>query len=176
MRAILLSLAIVLLAACRFGGEDVSPFELSEPYRDAEVDAEAGAPVEDASVAPTPSDAQLMVSKPDSSAVDASEAEACTAPSVATCDPVAQTGCLFSQCVVDRTKSLTGRCVLATGSSTAGCMENELSTSCPAGSGCYDNSCKKLCFCDGDCGSGECCGATPPSSPGMTIGTCQVCP
>lgn len=184
MNVFVLTLLSALLAACRFGGSDASAFELEELASDAALDAEAGAPSEqaeeDANVRPRELDASADARREEpeqDSGSDARADDVCVAPGdVAVCNPVARTGCVFSQCVVDRTKALTGRCVLGTGSAPSGCTESDLATSCPAGSGCYDNVCKALCFCNADCPSGECCSAAAQSDGSRAIGRCQACP
>jgi hypothetical protein len=179
-------LALLALAACRFGGPSADPDAyVASPAPDsgskaapaddgtddatiATIDAPVGAP-------PLGDDASTDVASLPLTDDDAGSAGGC-APMVAICNPVHDTGCNpLQQCDVDTSqKTPTGICVFNSGSEGgAPCMMTIFTESCPAQSTCVNGACRALCFCDTDCPTGSCC--TDTSGPaGFTL--CEKCP
>jgi hypothetical protein len=141
----------------------------STPPTGGAVDAVAG----DDGAAPLPDD--------DGGAFDAAfedvlEAGGCSS-TVATCDPIHNTGCnALQQCDVNMlvTNTPTGLCVFNSGSVEAGaCIATIYTESCDPKSTCVDGGCRQLCFCNDDCPTGQCCSDTS-GPPGFTL--CRPCP
>jgi hypothetical protein len=113
----------------------------------------------------------------------------CAPPPAAVCDPVKNIGCLvpFSFCDVDPTQALkSGRCVFPTATTPppagtppppagASCEVTVLSTTCPPLHTCAGGRCLKLCNCDADCPTSECCVDEAPGPPRAfkLCGACQ---
>jgi hypothetical protein len=105
------------------------------------------------------------------------EGGTCSAPTVAVCDPVHNTGCdAVNQCDVNPlgTASMpTGLCVFPSGADAAPCLATSFTESCPAKSTCASGACRLLCFCDGDCPMSQCCSGSS-GAPGFNV--CGSCP
>ncbi len=164
----LVVLTSLVVASCTFGGSDEDPSNGYEPV-------DAGAAIDAASVDAV---AALDASPRNDSGpsqdsggptVDANVPQICTpATPVAVCDPVKNSGCLFSQCEIDSSATTpSGRCVLATLPLGATCSSDGFSTSCTAPNSCVNGTCQKPCYCDADCDMGTSCkGAAPgPAGP-----------
>jgi hypothetical protein len=115
----------------------------------------------------------------------------CAPPPALICDPVKNIGCLvpFTFCDIDRAQAVkTGLCVFPAGAtpppagtppppegSVASCEVTVLSSTCPPLHTCAAGSCRKLCNCDADCPTGECCTDEAPGPPRAfkLCGACQ---
>jgi len=102
-------------------------------------------------------------------------------PSPAICDPVKNLGCLvpFSFCDIDPAQAVaTGRCVFPWSSTPppadGGCLADMTSSTCMPTSTCVNGSCRKICYCDMDCPSGQCCTEPAPGS-SVTFKLCTPC-
>jgi hypothetical protein len=89
---------------------------------------------------------------------------ACTAPKVDGCNPVKNEGCvteLGMQCGIDFLAfTLAGSCTFSAPSDppdAGGCLNTIVTESCLPKHSCIEGQCRKLCFCDSDCGQGEVC-------------------
>lgn len=187
-----LALSLGGLLACRFGGPS-SDSDQYVPSPDAAIkDASVSKPApsgDDAassavdSVDALPSDdSPSPLADDDAGDFDAAfgvvvaEAGGCSS-TVATCDPIHNTGCnALEQCDVDTllTNTPTGLCVFNSGSLEAGaCIATIYTESCDPKSTCVDGGCRQLCFCNDDCPAGQCCSDTS-GPPGFTM--CRPCP
>jgi hypothetical protein len=100
----------------------------------------------------------------------------------AVCDPVRNVGCLvpFSSCDVDPTQAVpAGRCVFPFPSTSpdagaGACQVNVTTETCLPMSTCVNGGCRKLCYCDSDCLSGECC-TEPAPGPSAVFKLCGRC-
>lgn len=113
-----------------------------------------------------------------STAVDAALEPSCGAQ-IAVCDPIANTGCEATlprqRCEIDLTAGeLSGVCVIAaTPSEDGGCISSPPVSTCPVSYTCLDlEDCRKICLCDSQCESGQCC-VTPIGDQGFK--TCGEC-
>lgn len=173
----------VLLASCTFGGSDedptngLSPVQVNidggEPSTDGD-DADDDEPMTrlDASSSRPDSSVRGDASAGDSGARDGGAKDGgstiCKAPTAhVVCDPVNNTGCNpFAQCDVDPDgMSASGRCVYWT-ISLGGCSANALNETCDPKNTCVNNTCRKLCYCDSDCPSGQKCSEAAPGPAG----------
>ena len=165
---------LVLLSGCRFGGPTGSATALVEPTGDggSEVSDEAGSDVldddpsmrdelEEDSSSPDqsiPVDQHDGGSGSDGGSLDG---ELCVPHTVPGCDPVSGQGCTqgINQCVVDRNATTpSGRCVFSpTQPSTGTCTEDDFQSTCPFLFSCIQGECRKYCYCDEDCDSGDSC-------------------
>jgi hypothetical protein len=98
------------------------------------------------------------------SGVPASDAGVqCPRPEVAVCDPVLNQGCsatLQMQCAVDLlAPGLAGYCIFrgTTPPDGGACFNSGVTEDCLPTNTCYGGQCRKLCYCDADCGAGQCC-------------------
>jgi len=96
---------------------------------------------------------------------------------VATCDPVRNMGCLpLTQCDIDTAASTpTGRCVFFQAAAPGACMVTFLSETCEAQSTCVASACRKLCYCDSDCPTGQCCNDLSGPGPKGAFKLCRPC-
>jgi hypothetical protein len=116
----------------------------------------------------------------------------CAPPSAAVCDPVKNIGCLvpFTFCDIDPAQALkSGRCVFPASTvpppvgtppppspaAGASCEVTVLSTTCPPLHTCAGGNCRKLCNCDADCPTSECCSDEAPGPP-RAFKLCGACP
>lgn len=82
---------------------------------------------------------------------------------VAVCDPIANTGCsetLSMRCAPDlAAPRLAGYCTFDGPIPDSGieCLNTVVTESCPPTTTCHEGECRTLCFCDADCGKGQCC-------------------
>jgi hypothetical protein len=113
---------------------------------------------------------------PPSVDVDGSAASgSCTRPDVAVCDPVSNHGCDPPlQCIIDYASgTLAGYCAFSTPIDGGPfCVSTPVTESCPPSTTCVDGVCRALCFCDDDCGQGECCGEQVGELGFKLCGTC----
>lgn len=173
-------------SACRFGGPSGDPttpivIPVDASSKDVVVVDDSGTPVDDSAIDDSAAtldsgvldgDAIAEVSDgPDASDVleaetigdapdDGEEAGVCAPPTTpfAVCDPVRNTGCSFIvRCDVNTDTKGEGRCVgLGALGENAFCTSASWTDTCSATLTCISNKCRKLCFCNADCGS-ECC-------------------
>lgn len=173
---------LLAATACRIGGPSADPKAYVEfPSDAADAAEEVSSGSDAASVVDSSPDSTLSIDAPsDSSTGDArgdGESDgSCARPDAGNCDPVTNTGCTFSQCDIDTTQTTpTGTCVIASPFPyDAGyqCTQVSGSVSCQPGYTCYGGTCQKVCFCNADCGSGQCCSG----SAGTTgFGLCSAC-
>jgi len=113
-----------------------------------------------------------------------SSCQPATPPAI--CDPVKNIGCLvpFSFCDIDQMQAVaSGRCVfpwtsnpppLAPRDAGSSCYVDATTDTCVATSTCVHGSCRKLCYCDSDCGAGECCTELAPGS-SSAFRLCKPC-
>jgi hypothetical protein len=107
---------------------------------------------------------------------------ACQAPATAPaiCDPVKNFGCLvpFSFCDIDTAQAIaSGRCVFPWSTMMPppnGCFTDATTETCMPMSTCVNGTCKKLCYCDSDCGAGECCTEPAPGA-SKVFKLCKAC-
>lgn len=80
-------------------------------------------------------------------------------PVVEVCNPVTNDGCPPTmQCAVDLLATApTGYCTFSSPPMPGTCFNSGVTESCLPTEACVDFECRKLCFCDADCGAGECC-------------------
>lgn len=104
-------------------------------------------------------------------------------PSPLICDPVHNIGCLvpFSFCDIDPTQAvIAGRCVFPFATAApaadggASCVSDATTETCLPTSTCVNKTCRKLCYCDGDCAAGQCCAEPAPGSAGA-FKLCKPC-
>ena len=85
----------------------------------------------------------------------------CTPPTPSVCNPVTNVGCENSpgtQCAIDTLAiTLAGYCILSAPTDAGTCANTGLSESCPPKYTCLASECRRMCFCDNECGKGECC-------------------
>lgn len=186
-----LAFSLAGLLACRFGGptSDSSQYVPSPDaaLKDASVSKptfsgdDAASPAVDSVDASTSDDSPSTAGDDDAGAFDAAlglvaEAGGCSS-TVATCDPIHNTGCnALQQCDVNTLlpSTPTGLCVFNSGSIEAGaCIATIYTESCDPKSTCVDGGCRQLCFCNDDCPTGQCCSDTS-GPPGFTL--CRPCP
>jgi hypothetical protein len=174
-------LALLLIPACRFGGPSADPqaYVTFDASTDAGDDVSSGA---DATV--DAGDLEASGDEPtgpddamdDGASAEAEVEAASCSGTVAVCDPVHNTGCpnTLQQCDVDtsQTATPTGICVFNSGPDSGPCSVSIFTESCPPRSTCVGSTCRALCFCDGDCPTGECCGATGAPSGFRLCGAC----
>jgi|SRR5580698_7869574 hypothetical protein len=179
------ALAFVGLAACRLGGgPSANPDDYVAFPSDASADDGVTAPPGDNGNPLAPGDeagatsdnAAPLGDDADDEASGEPEGGTCS-PMVAVCDPVHNTGCnALMQCDVNPLGAAgtpSGLCVFG-GSSDAGlCLASAFTESCAPRSTCTSGACRQLCFCDGDCPSGQCC-SDSSGPPGFTL--CGSCP
>jgi hypothetical protein len=192
-----LALPLVGLAACRFGGPSADPNTYVGYPPDASGDdgGTTAPPGDDGSVQPSGADDTGSMlgddstpggddaSNGDDGVVPGGDAEggSCS-PNVSVCDPVHNTGCVGQQCDVNPLSSASapaGTCIFGPGSSDASlpdaslCFASAFTESCPAKSTCFNATCQRLCFCDPDCPTGQCC-STSSGPPGFKVcGSCS---
>ena len=191
------ALALIGLAACRFGGPSADPNEYVASAVDGSSKDGQGPGGDDATLTSTTDGSDEPGLAPDARVLeggpaggDASndggstlgvidgdtDAASCQQTGV-TCNPVRNTGCNpFQQCDVDtsQTKTPTGICVFNNGSDGGtSCSSSVLAESCPPQSTCVSGGCRTLCFCGADCPVGECCSDTSGPA-GFTL--CRPCP
>jgi hypothetical protein len=193
LAAVVATVALATLTACRFGGPSGNPAEYITYPDDAESqDAEAGQDTpdateptgggDDATVVAT--DGATQVAGDDSGGDDSSDdvtngddASSGCGPTIAVCNPIRNTGCNpLQQCDVDTTQTMTptGVCVFNSGADAGGpCTTSIFTESCLPQSTCVSGACHALCSCDTDCPVGDCCSDTSGPA-GFTL--CQKCP
>jgi hypothetical protein len=180
--------AIALAASCRLGGPSADPLAQVAFPTDAAADSSEDAPSStdagaDDGAAPGEQDAIATADAlPDTGPVipasDGGVDAACVAPStVPVCNPVTNAGCgLLAQCDIDTTRTTpTGACVFGSpfpNDAGSPCTQASGSVSCQPQYTCYGATCRKVCFCDPDCGSGQCCSGTAGAT---GFGLCGAC-
>ncbi|MFT3926451.1 MAG: hypothetical protein QM778_28155 [Myxococcales bacterium] len=94
------------------------------------------------------------------------------------CNPVTNTGCseaLVQRCAPDLSSAkLAGYCTFMGEIPDGGleCFNSVVTESCPPKSTCHNGACRSLCFCDADCGDGQCC-TEPLGEQGFAV--CAPC-
>jgi hypothetical protein len=177
------SLALLGLVACRFGGPSADPDAyVSFPVPDAAIEDAQDFGATDATVDPA-SDAGSLPGSDASGTDDGGDpflnddGGTCGSAIVATCNPVQNTGCNgLQQCDVDTSQKTTptGICVFNSGADAGGtCLTTLFTESCAPKSTCVNGACRALCFCNTDCPTGQCCSDTTGPT-GFTL--CQACP
>jgi len=83
-------------------------------------------------------------------------------PIVAGCDPTNEDNecptAMASKCIVDfQAATPTGNCFFYTPMPGPFCLFTGVTDSCPAGYYCRNQTCRKLCLCDEECSTGQCC-------------------
>jgi hypothetical protein len=165
----------IALASCdQFARVGVEPPAIVEPGPPAAPERDAGiAMANDAAAAV---DATVAL---DASAHASSDAAVeCPKVDIAICDPVVNLGCsasLMQQCTIDYLGTLTGYCIFSAPPMSAiggECLNTGVTESCPPTSTCYEARCQRICLCDADCGSGQCCGDAVESTGFRVCGDC----
>lgn len=166
----------LLLLSCKYGGSEEDPakgLEPSEPVVVPDEELEASADEEPKPPAQTSTDSGKPAA---SSASDAGKptSNAC-APTIATCDPVRNTGCPpLMQCDIDTGATTpAGRCVFFMNPDGGQCSSSFVSVGCAAQNTCVAGQCRKLCYCDGDCAQGETCSDTSGPGPAGAFKLCR---
>lgn len=126
--------------------------------------------------------AQVAASEDDreqaGSDTDLAPSECAPSQPVSGCDPVRATGCPpLMQCDINvSAKQPTGRCVFPQPTTpTPACMSSFVGESCESQWTCVNSTCRKLCYCDADCPSGECCSDESGPGPQGVFKLCEPC-
>jgi hypothetical protein len=153
-----------LWLGCTYGGSNEDPrIEVDRPETISTGVMDASSTVDEPPVQTAVKDAsRALVVDASKPRVDAAGIVNTCEPAtpIATCDPVRNTGCPpLTQCDVDTGATTpTGRCVFFQASlDSTTCSATFLNESCEAQSTCVGNACRKLCYCDSDCPTGQCC-------------------
>jgi hypothetical protein len=185
------TLALVLLAACRFGGTRESPYDavyfpdaaadgvhvaVTTPSGDDDGGASGSATDDGGASSDDAGSAGDDGGGLDAALDDVVQGGGCS-PTVAVCDPVHNTGCNpLQQCDISSLASATptGNCVFGGGAEGGtACTASIFTESCPAKSTCVDGGCRQLCFCNADCPVHQCC-SDHKGAPGFTLcGSCS---
>lgn len=176
---------LLISGACRIGGPSADPRAYIEFPSDAGAAEDGSLSVDSGSDDASVADATVDVTSgsdtgaegaADAPGSDGGDGGACVRPDAGACDPIANAGCIALQCDIDtRFTTPTGICVLASPLPNApgtSCTQVSGSVSCQPGYTCYGGTCQKVCFCNADCSSGQCCNG----SAGTTgFGLCSAC-